>query len=208
MVFSGHRYYVTFIDDHFRCTWVYLLKKKSDVLPLFTQFLQMIKTQYNIVVCAIRSDNGGEYISDAFCFQLNQKSILHQLICPKTPEQIGVAECKNRHIMSIVCCLICGMHVPKSYWHMFVLTAVYLMNHTPSRVLHGTAPLQFLKLDCALFQILPHMLGCTCFVQNRSPTCTKLDNKSIRCIFLGYSAMSKAYRCMILSPAIYITLLM
>ena len=44
MVFFGHRYYVTFINDHSRCTWVYLLKKKSDVLLLFTQFLQMIKT--------------------------------------------------------------------------------------------------------------------------------------------------------------------
>jgi hypothetical protein len=41
----------------------------------------MIKTQYNIVVRAIRSDNGGEYISDAFCSQLNQKGILHQLTC-------------------------------------------------------------------------------------------------------------------------------
>ena len=82
MAFSRHRYYVTFIDDHSRCTWVYLLKKKSDVLPLFTQFLQMIKTQYNTVVHAIRSHNGGEYISDAFCSQLNQKGILHQLTCP------------------------------------------------------------------------------------------------------------------------------
>uniref|UniRef100_A0A2N9ED05 Integrase catalytic domain-containing protein n=1 Tax=Fagus sylvatica TaxID=28930 RepID=A0A2N9ED05_FAGSY len=126
---------------------------------------------------------------------LNQKGILHQLTCPQTPEQNGVAERKNRHIMSIVRCLLCGMHVPKSYWHMAVLTAVYLINRTPSRVLHGMAPLQFLKPDCTLFQILPRVFGCTCFVQNRSPTRTKLDNKSIRCIFLGYSTMSKAYRC-------------
>jgi transposase InsO family protein len=95
MAFSGHRYYVTFIDDHSRCTWVYLLKKKSDVLPLFTQFLQMIKTQFNIVVRAIRSDNGGEYISDGFCSQLNQKGVLQQLSCHYTPEQNGVAERKK-----------------------------------------------------------------------------------------------------------------
>jgi len=36
---SGHRYYVTFIDDHTRCTWLYLLKKKSEVFAIFTQFL-------------------------------------------------------------------------------------------------------------------------------------------------------------------------
>jgi transposase InsO family protein len=184
MAFSGRCYYVTFVDDHSRCTWVYLLKKKSIVLPLFTQFLQMIKTQYNTVVRAIRSDNGGEYISNAFCSQLNQKGILHQLTCPQTSEQNGVAKRKNHHIMSIVRCLLYGMHVHKSYWHMAVLTTVYLMNCTPSRVLHDTAPLQFLKPNCALFQILPRVFGCTCFIQNRSPTRTKLDNKSIRCIFL------------------------
>ena len=47
---SGHRYYVTFIDDYTRCTWVYLLKKKSEVFTTFTHFLQMIKTQYNTIL--------------------------------------------------------------------------------------------------------------------------------------------------------------
>uniref|UniRef100_A0A2N9IL56 Integrase catalytic domain-containing protein n=1 Tax=Fagus sylvatica TaxID=28930 RepID=A0A2N9IL56_FAGSY len=137
------------------------------------------------------------------------KGILQQLSCPYTPEQNGVAERKNRHIMSIVRCLLSGMHVPKSYWHMAVLTAVYLINRTPSRVLHSMAPLQILKPDCILFSILPRVFGCTCFVQNRSPHRTKLDNKSVKCIFLGYSAMSKAYRCYDpvsdLSPSIEIT---
>uniref|UniRef100_A0A2N9GXD4 Integrase catalytic domain-containing protein n=1 Tax=Fagus sylvatica TaxID=28930 RepID=A0A2N9GXD4_FAGSY len=64
---------------------------------------------------------------------LNQKGILYQLTCPQTPEQNGVVERKNRHIMSIVRYLLCGIHVPKSYWHMAVLTVVYLMNSTPSR---------------------------------------------------------------------------
>ena len=120
---------------------------------------------------------------------------MQQLSCPYTPEQNGVAERKNCHIMSIVRCLLSGMHVPKLYWHMAVLTAVYLINRTPSRVLHGMAPLQILKPDCTLFSILPRVFGCTCFVQNRSPHRTKLDNKSVKCIFLGYSAMSKTYRC-------------
>ena len=143
----------------------------------------MIKTQYYIVVCAIHSDNGREYISDDFHSQLNQKGILQQLTCPHTLEQNDVAKRKNRHIMSIVRCLLCGMHVLKSYWHMAVLTAVQLMNRTPSRVLHGIAPLQLLKPNYTLFSILSHVFGCTSFVQDRSSHCTKLDNKSIRCIF-------------------------
>lgn len=141
IAFSGHRYYVTFIDDHTRCTWVYLLKRKFDVSTLLTQFLKMIKTQYSNVVHNIRSDNGGEYIFNGFRSQLNQQGILQQLACPYTYEQNGLAEHKNRHIMSVVRCLLCGMHVPKSYWHMAVLIAVYLINRTPSRILNGTAPL-------------------------------------------------------------------
>ena len=112
---TGYRYYVTFINDYSRCTWVYLLKKKSEVFPLFIQFLQMIKTQYKTIVRTLRSDNGREYISNDFCSELNKQGILQQLTCPYTPEQNGVAERKNRHIMSVVRCLLRGMEVPKYF---------------------------------------------------------------------------------------------
>ncbi|GFY98704.1 hypothetical protein Acr_13g0001050 [Actinidia rufa] len=48
-----------------------------------------------------------------------------------------VAERKNRSIMTVVRCLLCGMHVPKHFWDMAVLTATYLLNRTPSRILLG-----------------------------------------------------------------------
>ncbi|GFY85851.1 hypothetical protein Acr_04g0005890 [Actinidia rufa] len=192
---SQHRYYVTFIDDYTRCTWVYLMRHKSEVFSHFTHFLQMIKTQYNTVVRNIRSDNGREYITNEFRAELNKCGILQQLTCPYTPEQNGVAERKNRHIMSVVRCLLRGMGVPKYFWHMAVLTATYLINRTPSRVLNGKAPLHILQPASTLFPIIPRVFGCTCFVQNRSPTRTKLDDKAVRCIFLGYSSMSKGYRC-------------
>ena len=73
---SHHRYYVTFIDDYTRCTWVYLMRNKSEVFSHFTHFLQMVKTQYNTVVRNIRSDNGREYITNEFRSELNKCSIL------------------------------------------------------------------------------------------------------------------------------------
>ena len=78
---------------------------------------------------------------------------------------------------------------------MAVLTVTYLINRTPSRVLAGKAPLHALKPSSTLFSLLPQVFGCTCVVQNRSPNCTILDNKAIRCVFLGYSSMPKGYRC-------------
>ena len=78
---------------------------------------------------------------------------------------------------------------------MVVLTATYIFNRTPSQVLQGKALLHILQPDSILFPILPCVLECTCFVQIRSPTRTKLDDNIVRCVFLGYSSMSKGYRC-------------
>ncbi|GFS37808.1 hypothetical protein Acr_00g0054060 [Actinidia rufa] len=77
------------LNDYTRCTWVYLMRHKSEVFSHFTHFLQMIKTQYNTVVRNIRFDNGREYITNEFRAELNKCGILQQLTCPYTPEQNG-----------------------------------------------------------------------------------------------------------------------
>lgn len=97
--------------------------------------------------------------------------------------------------MGVTRCLLQGMYVPKPFWHMTVLTATYLINHVPSRILGGKSPVSVLQPEKPLFSIPPKVFGCVCFVQNRSPSQTKLDNNSIRCAFVGYSSTSKGYRC-------------
>ena len=60
---GGSHWFVTFIDDCTRMTWVCLMKSKSDVNLLFQKICNMIRTQYNAQVQVLRSDNGGEYLS-------------------------------------------------------------------------------------------------------------------------------------------------
>ncbi|GFS43548.1 hypothetical protein Acr_00g0085710 [Actinidia rufa] len=79
-----------------------------------------------------------ENVSNDFRSALSQHGLLQQFSYPYTPEQNGVAKHKNRSIMTVVRCLLCGMHVPKRFWDMAVLTATYLLNRTPSRILLGT----------------------------------------------------------------------
>ena len=81
--------------------------------------------------------------------------------------------------MSVVPCLLRAMGVPKYLWHMAVLIATYLINHTPSRVLQGKALLYVLNPNSTLFPIVPRVFGCTCIIQNRSHTHTKLDAKAV-----------------------------
>ena len=43
---NGKRWFVTFIDDHTRITWVYLLREKSETYQVFQNFNSMIQTRF------------------------------------------------------------------------------------------------------------------------------------------------------------------
>lgn len=61
---SGHRFFLTIVDDYTRMTWVYLLRSKSDALLYLKQFFVLIKTQFSTVIKIVRSDNGYEFFKN------------------------------------------------------------------------------------------------------------------------------------------------
>ncbi|KAJ9682154.1 hypothetical protein PVL29_018172 [Vitis rotundifolia] len=99
---SGSRWFVTFIDDCTRMTWLCLMKTKDEVNFLFQNFHKMIETQYNAKVRVLRSDNGGEYQNSDLQKYLEGHGIIHQTTYSNTPQQNGVAETKNRHLLEVV----------------------------------------------------------------------------------------------------------
>jgi len=59
---TGHnRYFITFIDDFSRKTWVYFLKRKSEMLNCFKDFKAIIEKQSGYNIRTMKSDQGGEY---------------------------------------------------------------------------------------------------------------------------------------------------
>ncbi|KAM2859291.1 hypothetical protein COP2_024737 [Malus domestica] len=54
---NGFRWFVTFIDDCTRLTWMFLMKNKSDVPLLLQEFCTMVSTQFQTKVKVFRSDN-------------------------------------------------------------------------------------------------------------------------------------------------------
>ena len=89
---SGACWFVSFIDDHTRMTWICLLKSKSEVSSSFQQFHKMIATQYQSNIQVIHTDNGGEFINQDLKQYLNLHGIIHQTTCPYSPQQNRVAE--------------------------------------------------------------------------------------------------------------------
>lgn len=59
---NGSRWFILFVDDHIRITWVFLMKHKSDAGGIIRNFITFIQTQFNIVIKTIRTDNGLEYL--------------------------------------------------------------------------------------------------------------------------------------------------
>lgn len=195
---SGVRWFVIFVDDCTRMTWLYLLKNKDEVFEVFQSFHTMIQTQFSAKLQVLRSDNGGEYVNRRFRAYCEQHGLLHETTCPQTPQQNGVAERKNRHILEIARALLHGAHVPPRYWPDAVATAVHLLNRLPTKALNFETPLQALQSHVPLPTVLmlpPRVFGCVVYVHLHKNQRTKLDPCALRCLFLGYAVRQKGYRC-------------
>ena len=110
---GGNRYFVSFVDDFSRKLWVYLIKKKSDVLDVFIKFKSMIERQSGHKIKVLRTDGGGEYVSRDFGALCERDGIVHDVVPPYTPQQNGTAERRNRTIMNMVRSMLKGKHLPK-----------------------------------------------------------------------------------------------
>ncbi|RVW93089.1 Retrovirus-related Pol polyprotein from transposon TNT 1-94 [Vitis vinifera] len=175
---SGTRWFVTFVDDHTRVTWVFLMKEKSEVGHIFQTFNLMVQNQFNSKIQVLKSDNAKEYFTSSLSTYLQNHGIIHISSCVDTPQQNGVAERKNRHLLEVARCLMFSSNVPNYFWGEAILTATYLINRMPSRVLTFQSPRQlFLKqfphTHAASSDLPLKVFGCTAFVhvypQNQSP---------------------------------------
>ena len=113
---SGSCWFVTFIDDCTRMTWLCLMKTKDEVNLLFQKFHKMIETRYNAKVRVLHSANGGEYQSSDLEKYLEGHDIIHHTTCSNTPHQNGVVERKNQHLLEVVRASLIAAKIPITYW--------------------------------------------------------------------------------------------
>ena len=63
---------------------------------------------------------------------LQNEGIISQRTCPATPQQNGVAERKNRHLLDVNRTLLLEASAPSRFWVEAISTAVHLLNRLPS----------------------------------------------------------------------------
>ncbi|RVW77642.1 Retrovirus-related Pol polyprotein from transposon TNT 1-94 [Vitis vinifera] len=112
----------------------------------------------------------------------------------KQPQQNGIAERKNRHILETARAILLGAHVPNHFWTDAVTTTVHLINRMPSRVLKFKTSLQALSTVISLptaLMLPPRVFGCVAFVHLHKNQRTKLDPCAVRCLFWGMAYIKR-----------------
>ena len=98
---AGSKYLLVIVDDFSRFTWVYFLKHKSETTQQMINFIKYVELQLRKPVRKIRSDNGTEFKNHTFESFLTEKGIDHNFSAPRTPQQNGVVERRNRSLFAL-----------------------------------------------------------------------------------------------------------
>ncbi|KAD3337079.1 hypothetical protein E3N88_32599 [Mikania micrantha] len=169
MSMAKKKYCLVIVDDYSRFVWTFFLHSKDEVAKSIINFVLYVEKQYSLPV------------------KCRQYSI------PRTPEQNGVVERKNRTLIEVARTMLADSGLPLTFWAEAVNTACYvhnrvLVNHrwlkTPYELLHNLTPL------ISFFRAF----GCPCYILNTKDQLKKFDSKVDVGYFVGYSSTCKAYR--------------
>ncbi|GJZ83548.1 retrotransposon protein, putative, ty1-copia subclass [Tanacetum coccineum] len=161
---QGASYFVTFTDNFSRYGYVYLLKHKHEVFETFKVFQKEVENQLGKTIKSLRSDRGGEYMSQEFLDHLKERGIIAHRTPPYMPQHNDYALETATRILNLL--------------------PTKKVEKTPYKVWHGQAPkLSYLKL-----------WGCEALVKRDTLTKPdKLEPRSIKCIFIGYLKETMGY---------------
>lgn len=183
----GEKYFVTFVDDWSHFTMVFLIQSKDEVFECFEQYEALVTSKFNHKICRLRCDNGGEYKSRNFESFCKKKGIRVEWTVPYTPEQNGVSERMNRTLVEKVRSMLEDCKADRRFWGQAIQTAAYLINRSPSNALESdVTPYQLWegrKPDVSKLRAF----GCSVFVHVPKELRKKLDGKSWKGMFVGYT---------------------
>ena len=195
---DSYRYYVTFVDDFSRFTWLYPLKAKSDFVDVFEIFIAFVETQFSSKIKVFQTDGGTEFLNNRVKGLLHKHGIFHRISCPYTPQQNGRVERKHRHIVETGLAMMFHAHIPVAYWTHAFSSAVHIINRLPTKVLSLKSPFEVLFDRVPSYDNL-RIFGCRVYPYLRDYSDQKLSPRSIPCVFIGYHSQYKGYLC--LDPA-------
>ena len=184
------RKWVSVLDDF---SQIYFQKSKNETFNKFQEFKALVENQIGKHIRALRTNNGGEFVSHEFDDFCRESRIKRELIVPYNPQQNGVAKIKNRTICEVAKAMMCDHDLPSSLWAEATSTTVYIQNKSPRAILEDKTPEEAFpgeKLEVAHLRIF----GCPMYIHVPKDKRMKMEPFGKKGTFVNYSETSKAYR--------------
>ncbi|KAL4301681.1 hypothetical protein GQ457_10G015230 [Hibiscus cannabinus] len=191
--FGKNIYFLLFIDDYNRKTWVYFLKQKSEAFGAFKNFKALVEKESGFEIKSLRSDRGGEFTSNEFNDFCKENGIRRPLIVPRSPQQNGIAERKNRTILNMARSMLKAKNMPKEFWAEAVSCAVYLSNRSPTKNVDNVTPQEAWSGRKPSVRHI-RVFGSIAYAHVPDQGRLKLDDRSSKYVFIGYDSNSKGYK--------------
>ncbi|GJR77845.1 putative ribonuclease H-like domain-containing protein [Tanacetum coccineum] len=155
----------------------------------------IVKTQraLNATVRFVRTDNGTEFVNKTLDGWFESVGISHETSVPRSPQQNGVVERRNRTLMEAARTMLIFAKAPLFLWAEAVATACYTLNRSLVHTLHGKTYYELLKGKKPNLQYF-RVFGSLCYPTNDYDDVGKLKAKADIGIFVGYAPTKKAYR--------------
>jgi hypothetical protein len=182
---AAKKYFITFIDDATRYCQLYLVKMKDEALNCFKIYKTEVENQLEKKIKRVRSDRGGEYLSNEFGEYCAEHGIIQETTTPYSPQSNGVAERKNQTLTDLVNAMLDSSGLPKPWWSEAILVAYFVLNRVSSTKGDKTPYEGWKGRKSALG--FPRAWGCLAKVNVHACKKRKLGPKIVDCVFLGYA---------------------
>ncbi|GJW78928.1 retrovirus-related pol polyprotein from transposon TNT 1-94 [Tanacetum coccineum] len=196
---NGKKYILVIVDDYSRFTWVKFLRSKDETPTVVIKFLKQIQVGLNKTVRFIRTDNGTEFVNKTLYDYYESVGIFHQKTVPRTPQQNGVVERRNRTLVEAARTMLIFSKAPMFLWAEAVATACYTQNRSLIHTRHDKTPYELVhnkKPDLTFFWVF----GALCYPTNDSEDLGKLQPTADIGIFVGYAPSRKGPAPNLLTP--------
>ena len=117
------------------------------------------------MISNFRSDHGGEFENHVLKEFCDSHGISHNFSSPRTPQQNGVVERKNRTLEEMSRTMLSEAKLPKYFWAEAVNTSCYILNRVLIRPILEKTPYELWKGKKPNISYF-HAFGCKCFILN------------------------------------------
>jgi len=182
------------VDDYSRFTWTLFLASKDETFEKFVAFIKKVDKRVGHSFVCLRSDHGTEFENSRFIDFYNEHGVEHNFSAPRTPQQNGVVERKNRTLEDMTRTMLIANSLATNFWAEALNTSCYIINRCMIRSILNKTPYKLFKGRKPNIMHL-RIFGCKCYVHNNEKDVLgKFDTRSDEVIFLGYSSHSKAHK--------------